>query len=228
MNNNTKFWYLEKFEFTQKLKKDEMINMEKAMLMKKINKNTFLHFPEMKEGYVYFLKEGMVKIIHTSKNGQEQIKYVITPGNIFGELTMLSNTEDPDDYAVAIDDCIICFMKVDDLKMMMDSNKDLSIRIHKLIGIRIKRIERKLESLIFKDAKTRVIEFLLELGKEFGKQEGNTIVIKNFLSHEEIGKITTTSRQTVSTILGELRDRNLISYDTKKIELFTHKLLTSS
>lgn len=225
MEKLDKFWYLEKFELTQKLKKDEMINMEKTMLMKKIDKNTFLHFPEMKDGHVYFLKEGMVKIVHTHEDGQEQIKYVLTPGNIFGELAMMNNTEDENDFAVAMDDCIICFMKVDDLKMMMEMNKDLSIRINKLIGFRIKRIERKLESLIFKDARTRIIEFLIELANEFGKQEGSKIIIKNFLSHEEIAKITTTSRQTVTSVLNELKNKGALSYNTKKMEFTTLKLL---
>jgi len=225
MENTSKFWYLEKFELTQKLKKDEMMNMEKSMVMKKIDKNTFLHFPEMKDGHVYFLKEGMVKIVHVAESGDEQIKYILTPGNIFGELALLSNQEDSDDYAVAADDCVICFMKVDDLKMMMEMNKELSVRINKLIGFRIKRVERKLESLIFKDARTRVIEFLIELAIEFGKKEGSTIVVKNFLSHEEIAKITTTSRQTVTTILNELKSRGLMTYDTKRMEFSTLKLL---
>ena len=228
MMNSEKFWYLEKFELTQKLKKDEMINMEKSMVMKKVNKNTFLHFPDMKDGHVYFLKEGMVKIVHVNESGDEQIKYILTPGNIFGELAMLENREDPNDYAVAADDCVVCFMKVDDLKGMMEMNKDLSVRINKLIGFRIKKIERKLESLIFKDARTRIIEFLIELAKEFGKQNINTIIVKNFLSHEEIAKITTTSRQTVTTVLNELKEKGMLSYNNKQFEFKSLKLLPSS
>ncbi|MCU0430337.1 MAG: hypothetical protein MUF42_10240 [Cytophagaceae bacterium] len=73
-SNPSKFWYLEKFEISQKLKKDDIINMEKSMIMKKVDKNTFLHFPDMSDGNVYFLKEGMIKIIHTDQSGNEQIK----------------------------------------------------------------------------------------------------------------------------------------------------------
>jgi CRP/FNR family cyclic AMP-dependent transcriptional regulator len=219
-----KFWYLEKFDFTQKLCKEEKIHLEKAMIMKNVNKDTFLHFPEMKEDYIYFLKEGFVKIVHINESGEEQIKYVLTPGNIFGELSLLDNREDPNDYAVAIDNCVICFMKVTELKAMMEKNNDLAIRINKLVGLRIKRIERKLENLIFKDAKTRIIEFLIELAQEFGKQEGNIVSLRSFLSHEEIAKITTTSRQTVTTVLNELKVKGLISYNKTKYEFHSLKL----
>lgn len=220
-----KFWYLEKFDFTQKLCKEEKIHLEKAMVMKNVNKDTLLHFPEMKEDYIYFLKEGFVKIVHINESGAEQIKYVLTPGNIFGELSLLGNKEDSDDYAIAMDNCVICFMNVADLKGMMGKNNDLSIKIYKLVGLRIKRIERKLENLIFKDAKTRIIEFLLELAKEFGKQEGSVVSVRSFLSHEEIGKITTTSRQTVTTVLNELKVKGLISYNKTKYEFHSLKLL---
>jgi len=220
-----KFWYLEKFDFTQKLCKEEKIHLEKAMVMKNVNKDTVLHFPEMIEDYIYFLKEGFVKIVHIDESGEEQIKYVLTPGNIFGELSLLDNKEDPNDYAVAMDNCVICFMSAIELKGMMEKNNDLSIRINKLVGLRIKRIERKLENLIFKDAKTRIIEFLIDLAKEFGKQEGTKISVRSFLSHEEIAKITTTSRQTVTTILNELKVKGLISYDKTKYEFHSLKLL---
>jgi len=137
-----KFWYLEKFDFTQKLCKNEKIHLENAMVMKKVEKDTFLHFPEMKQDFIYFLKEGMVKIVHVNETGEEQIKYVLTPGNVFGEMSLLENKEDENDFAVAMDSCVICFMNVKELKNMMDRNKDLSIRINKLVGLRIKRIEK--------------------------------------------------------------------------------------
>lgn len=212
-HHSLKFWYLEKFDFTQKLCKNEIIHLEKAMVMKKVDKDTSLHFPEMKQDFIYFLKEGLVKIVHVNESGEEQIKYVLTPGNVFGEMSLLENKEDENDFAVAVDNCVICFMNVKELKGMMDRNKDLSIRINKLVGLRIKRIEKRLDSLLFKDAKTRIIEFLIEMANEFGKKDAEGIRMKSILSHEEIAKITTTSRQTVTSVLNELKTKGLVTYN---------------
>lgn len=201
----------------KKLGKNEMMNMEKAMVMRKVSKDTMLHFPEMQEKYVYFLKEGLVKIVHFSEEGKEAIKYLVAPGNIFGELALLENQESGNNYAVAVNDCTICFMNVEDLNLMMKEYKDLSINIRKLIGLRIKKLERRVESLIFKDARARIMEFLEDLGNDFGYMENEKRVIRNFLTHDEIAKLTASSRQTVTSVLNELRNRGDIEYNSKFI-----------
>lgn len=223
--SNLKYWYLEKFDFTQKLCKEERVHMEKSMVMKKVDKDTMLHFPEMKEKFIYFLKEGMVKIVHYNEDGRETIKYLVSPGNIFGELALLENDENSNDYAIALNDCTICFMDVEQLNMMMQENKDLSISIRKLIGLRLKKLETRIESLIFKDAQTRIVEFLAELFKEFGKEEGQGLKVKNFLTHDEIAKLTASSRQTVTSVLNDLRKKGIITYSSKYIELNGSKVL---
>lgn len=40
--------------------------------------------------------------------------------------------------------------------------------------------------MIFKDAKTRITDFLSELAKDFGKEVNGKIVVENFLTHDEI------------------------------------------
>lgn len=223
--SNLKYWYLEKFDFSQKLCKEERLQMEKSMVMKKVDKDTMLHFPEMTEKYIYFLKEGMVKIVHYNEDGRETIKYLISPGNIFGELALLENDENSNDYAIALNDCTICFMDVEHLNMMMQENNDLSISIRKLIGLRLKKLETRIESLIFKDSQTRIIEFLAELFKEFGKEEGQGLKVKNFLTHDEIAKLTASSRQTVTSVFNNLRNKGIITYSSKYIELKGSNLL---
>jgi CRP/FNR family transcriptional regulator len=120
---------------------------------------------------------------------------------------------------VAMSDCVVCFMKVKDLEELMSLNPQLSNHINKLIGFRIKRIERRLESLIFKDAKTRIVEFIKDLGIEYGTKENGRMKVKNFLSHEDIAKITSTSLQTVTRVLNELKEQGKIFYNTKFFEL---------
>lgn len=222
METKDKLWYLEHFDILQHLKKDDIISMEKAMVMRAINKNTMLHFPEMKSRYVYFLKEGTVKISSQSEDGQELIKYIIKPGCIFGEMALLENSEDENDYAVAMEDCIVCFMNVENLKEMMQMNSDLNVRIRKLIGLRIKKVENRLSSMVFKDAATRVHDFLKEYVVEYGIEQKDGYAAKLFLTHDDIAKLTATTRQTVSTVMNKLREQGKIFYDQKQLTVFTN------
>ena len=79
------------------------------------------------------------------------------------------------------------------------------------------KLERKLELLVFKDARTRVIEFLKDAAAWKGKKVGFETMIPTRLTHKDIAALTGTSRQTVTTILNELKDKNLINFDRKKI-----------
>jgi CRP-like cAMP-binding protein len=87
----------------------------------------------------------------------------------------------------------------------------------KLVGLRLMKLERKLELLVFKDARTRVIEFLKDAASWKGKKVGFETMIPTRLTHKDIAALTGTSRQTVTTILNELKEANLINFDRKKI-----------
>jgi CRP/FNR family transcriptional regulator, cyclic AMP receptor protein len=219
MEAKEKLWYLEQFDLLQKMKKDDIINMEKSMVMRKINKDTLLHFPDMQGRHVYFLKEGTVKIATLNPDGKELIKYLIRPGFIFGELALLESQEHEDDYAVALEDCIICFMDVDKLKQMMQMNEDLNLKIRKLVGIRIKKVESRLSSMFFKTAPERIYDFLLEFAKEFGRHVKDGYEAKLFLKQDDIAKLTAASRQTVATTMNELREKGIIIYKGRYLKV---------
>ena len=78
-------------------------------------------------------------------------------------------------------------------------------------------MERKVESLVFKDARTRIVDFLREMAEERGQKVGFEMMIKNHFTHKDIASLTGTSRQTVTTILNELRENNIINFDRRKI-----------
>ena len=111
----------------------------------------------------------------------------------------------------------ICPLSITELKELMFENKELSFKILKLIGLRLMKVERKLELLVFKDARTRIVEFLKDAASWKGKKVGFETLVPTRLTHKDIASLTGTSRQTVTTILNELKDKNLINFDRKKI-----------
>ena len=160
---------------------------------------------------------GRVKIGHYLEDGKEVIKSILTKGEIFGELA-LAGEEVRIDFAQSLDDTTsVCPLGIEDLKALMVQDKELSFKILKLVGLRLIKLERKLELLVFKDARTRVIEFLKDSAAWKGKKVGQETLIPTSLTHKDIASLTGTSRQTVTTILNELKEKNLINFDRKKI-----------
>lgn len=140
------------------------------------------------------------------------------PGDMFGEMGIVGQ-ETRSDFAIAMDDEVrVCTMGVDEILNMMRKNADLSLKITTTIGSRLARVERKFESLIFKDARTRIIELIIEMSTDRGRQlAGGEILLEHALTHQDIANLTATSRQTVTTVLNELKDKELINFDRKTI-----------
>jgi CRP-like cAMP-binding protein len=87
----------------------------------------------------------------------------------------------------------------------------------KIIGSRLLKMEKRLESLVFKDSRTRVIDFLKELATDKGRKVGFEVEVRGFLTHQEIANLTATSRQTVTTVLNELKKKNIISFNRRRL-----------
>ncbi|HHM21267.1 MAG TPA: helix-turn-helix domain-containing protein [Bacteroidetes bacterium] len=59
----------------------------------------------------------------------------------------------------------------------------------------------------------RIIHFLINHTEEAGRQVGYEYVIKPAITHKETGTIASTSRQTATTVLNELRTKGLIHFN---------------
>lgn len=217
MAAESKLWYLQNISLFQNLPQKEMMFVENKSTMKHPEKNQYIYFPEDPSKMLYFLKSGRVKIGSISSDGKEIIKAILHPGEVFGELSV-AGEDKRTDFAQALDgDVIICAMGVMDMMEMMEMNPSLSLRITKLIGFRLKKIERRLEGLVFKDTKERILDFLREIAEEKGQKIGDQIFIKLKLTHQDIGNLTGTARQTVTSILNELKEEGKINFDRTTI-----------
>ncbi len=76
--------------------------------------------------------------------------------------------------------------------------------VTKRIGLRLIRWQSRVEDLVFYDARTRLARLLLRLAEEFGRKMNHDLAVGLPLTEQEIATLIGTTRQTVSTILGEM------------------------
>ena len=213
-------WYTENVNLFKYLCPPKMAHVpdaSKQEIAQEFKKGDFIYHANDVANKIFLLEEGRVKISSFSDSGKEIIKAILQPGEIFGELLILGG-ERRMNYARAIDPVVKVYaMDFGMLQGMMLENSEFSLRITKLIGLRLRQTERRLESLVFKDARTRIVEFLKDLADEYGRPVGTEVLVKNFLTHKDIASLTATSRQTVTSILNDLRDQNLIYFDRKRL-----------
>ena len=216
MSENSKLWYLENFNLFESMSGKEMKMVAEQTKMKEWGKGQYVYFPEDPSTSIFFLKKGRIKIGSYSEDGRESIRAVINPGEIFGELALVGEDK-RNDFAQALDDgVLICAMSMKDMESLMESNNKLSIKVTKLMGLKLRRTETKLNDLLFKDARSRIVEFVKVMAIEQGKKIGDEIMVKHPFTHQDIANLTASSRQTVTTVLNELKEKNLLYMERKK------------
>ncbi len=214
---HSKLWYLEQVDLLKGLDGEAMQEVADRTVASTAHKDQIIYFPEQPSNIVFFLKRGRVKIASMGEDGKEVIKAVLYPGEVFGELA-LAGEEKRRDHAVALDDNVdICAISVPEIEGMMRENPNLNLAMTRLIGERVISIERRLEGLIFKDSRSRIIDFLREMAKKHGQPVGHETLLKHALTHQDIADLTATSRQTVTTVLNDLKKQDMVHLERGKL-----------
>ena len=220
MEEQSKIWHLENFNLIKILSEQEKEAVHAQSIMKHYEKKQIIYLPEDSSDNVLFLKKGKIKISKYSDEGKEMILSILGPGQIFGELSIIENKK-RNEVAEAIEDSLLCIIKADDLNKVIEGNPNFPLQVVKLLGDRVKKIEKRLESLYFKTVTERIKEFILQLAIENGKEElhasSKIVEVDLFLTHDEIAKLTATNRQTVTSVLNKLENLNIISYSRKSL-----------
>ncbi len=217
MSDERNLWYFEDTDLFEVLCPKKTPYLEDKHIPGVYKKDDFIYFKDQSSENIYMVSSGRVKIGTYGPDGKEIVKAILTRGEIFGELA-LAGEEKRQDFAQAMDsDTHVCSMTIEDLQNLMKDNKELNLKILKIVGFRLRKTERKIESLVFKDARTRIVDFLREMAEEKGQKVGFEMMIKNHLTHKDIASLTGTSRQTVTTVMNELREKNLINFDRRRI-----------
>ncbi len=225
MNKNSNLWYLESVDLYDLLCPTKTGDLENNHNIHSFTKGEFIYFPNEPVQNIYMIAAGRVRIGSYGEDGKEIVKAILSVGEIFGELA-LAGEEMRTDFAQAMDnETVVCPMSIDDMKGLMAENTELSLKMYKLLGLKLRKLERKVESLVFKDARTRIIEFLQEAAEWKGKKVGFETMIPTRLTHKDIAQLTGTSRQTVTTILNELKDKNIINFNRRQILIRDLELL---
>lgn len=209
---------LESIPFFAVLDKAEMEVLAQQMEYLRIPKHAMIFAEGDPAEHFYILSEGSIKIGTHHEDGREIIKQVLHPRMVFGELALIRHNELHHNYAMALSSDTAYFrIRVEIFRQLMDKNPQLAMSVISMIGYKLRRTEDQLESLIFKDARGRIIDFIVENARQCGRQVGLETLLKHSLTQQDIANYTGTSRQTVTAVLNNLRKANKIYFTRNSI-----------
>jgi len=185
----------------------------------KYKNKDYIYFEKDAAHKVYLIAKGKVKIGYYDEQGNEIVKSILRKGELFGEKAILG-VEIRNEFAQSVDSSTtICPVSIDTIHDLMRDNRTLSVKVYKFLGLRFKKLERRLQLLLFKDAKTRLNEFLKELKDEYGYSCPNTgmIIVEHPYTQKDIASLIATSRPTLNILMNELQEKHILSFKRNKI-----------
>jgi len=225
-SSTNKLWYLKHIRLFDGISSSDMQEMEKITHMEEVKKRQPLYLPGDPSSSVYLLKKGRVKIANTAPSGKEVTFEILEPGEVFGELEVLEDAP-RSTSAEALDDTLICVIPRKDFDQYLAMHPNVTVKLTKLIGLRLRKIQSRVEDLVFRDVPARLAHLLVELGKTDGVTDKQGIRLKAKLTHQEMANLIGCSRETVSATMGHFRDQGLIHVDGRTITIVNEKRLSA-
>lgn len=216
-------WFLENVNLFSLLCPHKFKAYQKEHSFEEYNKNEFVYLDQDQADKIYLIVKGKIKISSYTEDGEEIVKSILTKGEVFGELAALGEDR-RNDYAQSVTPTTICAVDTQTLQSLLRDHQDFSVSIYKMVGWRIKKLEHRLSLLMFKDARTRLMEFLKNLGIEQGQCKGNTIEIHHLFTQKDIADLIGISRPTLNSLLNELKSEGIVDFQRKIIRLYKNKI----
>lgn len=175
---------------------------------------------------VYFLQKGRVKIYQPSLNGKEVILWFCFPGDMFG-LAEVAQGGGRIVNAVACEKSEVLTVSQNQFADFMQGHPAAALLVMQVLSCRLRTLGEVIVNLVNDDVRTRIMKLVLRLSARQGQPQGQHIHLDLPLTHQEIADMVGTTRQTVTSVLSELKRQGLMSLENRRIQIESTELLNA-
>lgn len=173
---------------------------------------------------VYVLEKGRIRILRLSSTGDEVTLGYVSEGEVFGELPSFGD-HPRESFAVARTPSSVWKIPLSLFRRWMLTKPTITLEITRQMGERMKRVESRVENLVFGDVRARLATVLLELAEDFGRSDGECCVIDLGVSQGELATLIGSTRQSVNAAMSALKDEGLLRLTGRRTELIDSERL---
>ena len=176
---------------------------------------------------IYLLQQGRMKLTTVTAGGHEVLHEIIGPGEIFGDTSPILGIQRTTS-AQALETSLVCEIREKDFEILLSVFPELSFRLLKSVGLRLKQSEAQLVNVICNDVSHRVREALIELMvKESGALPCQPTKIA--ITQQDLANSIGASREKTWRALKKLEDSSVLRLMYRSILVMApHKLREST
>lgn len=211
-------WILKRSPLFERLNREQLTRLERCARMRRFARNDTVYLPSDPADGVFLLAEGRIQLSHQTADGKQTVLGFIETGELFGELSLIDDCPRTE-RATALLSSLIIWLPVGELQQVMEESASMAFAVTRLIGLRRQRLERRLKGLMFLSARERLWELMDDLMRQYGTPDAEGLRLRLPLSHQDLAHLIGSTRETVTTILGELQTAGLIEIGRRKLRI---------
>ncbi len=165
---------------------------------------------------VYIIVAGKVKISLRGPGGRTNLRAIMGPADVFGELAVF----DPGPRtctATAITDVQMVWLDRATLRAWMARWPAIAEQLLQVLSRRLRNTDDELIDLVSSDVGTRIARQLLLLAERFGSPEGDALRVAHELSQDEMAQLVGADRTSVNRALRRFASRGWIVIQGKSM-----------
>lgn len=163
---------------------------------------------------LFVVENGYVRLVYSQADGREVTRMLLGQAALFGNIPFTPATFTIEESAITSGDCRVLEIGRIEMEDVARRDEEFRLLLLEMFATRMLCFERRLQWQLTWPVRARVARILADLicfsGGDCHHGHGRLVHVR--LTHEEFAELTGVARPTVSVILKELRDANVIDY----------------
>lgn len=185
--------------------------------IKELKKDDYLFSEGDAVNGIYLIRSGKIRIEKVTANGRELNLKICGPGQLIAEGGVFFHASKYMLDAHVMEDGVYLHIAINDLEEALMKNAQFSLAFMKWMGMDQQKTQTKFRDLLLHGKKGALYSTLIRLSNSYGIQTEQGILIDVALTNQELANFCGMTREVVNRMLGELKERDVLSFSKGKI-----------
>ncbi|PYE52948.1 Crp/Fnr family transcriptional regulator [Deinococcus yavapaiensis KR-236] len=202
--------------FLNELPPDVRASLTATARKVRVTKGHLIYHTEDAAETVYILVSGRVRLYRIGAGAREVTVAVHEAGELFGTTSIA-----PDStyglYAEALEDGEVLALGANTLRDLLRSQPALGVALSAQLTRQARDLQERLTGLVFLEVSQRLAGALLTMAEASGATESGKKALKGRISHQDLAYLVGSTRETITKLLGEFKERGLLDLGYRRI-----------
>jgi CRP-like cAMP-binding protein len=169
---------------------------------------------------LYVLISGVVKLFRPYSGSKEATLRLLKPWDIFGHLAFAGEAKQRA-YAEAVTECKVTKVPKIFVERAIRRDPRVALKIMTLLELRLVQYEELVKCLLPRETEIRLANLLPILAQKFGERSSldGSVTIDLRLTHQDLAAMVASTRESVTKVLNEMRNRGVVEVESGRITL---------